>query len=235
MTNKPMNPATYEVTRLAVHLAGVQLPDRDFTKRKISGLEFSDLRVSTIQTPHTSLQDAAIETQRLLDKYKTEIDEDVRVVRELLQLNPYFSNLHWVADAEARLKKCQRARRKPGNAKWRYTLTPEVVLGIVWVLRASGEAKSDRVAAKWLEISGIMSSSKVLRKLKQAGNDPRLKPMLSSPPDAWPDYEGEDLMHLFETAITLEEGQTVRFELRGNHFQHVGTQENEDQQSAFFK
>ena len=71
---------TYEVTRVALRLAGIQLPDRKFTNRKISGLEMSDLRVSSIQTPQTSLQNASMETLRLLNKYKTEIDEDVRVV-----------------------------------------------------------------------------------------------------------------------------------------------------------
>lgn len=232
MTNKPMNPATYEVTRFAVHLAGVQLPDRDFTKRKISGLKMSDLRTSTIQTPLISIQDAAIETIQLLKEYKTKIDEDVRVVRELLQLNPYFSHLQWVADAEERLEKCQRAKRKPGNSKWCYELSPEVVVGLVWVLRASGEAKSDRAAAKWLAISGILSSTKVLRKLKQAKKDPRFKPMLSPPPDTWPDYTDEEVIRMFETAITPEEGQTSQFELQGDHFQYVGTQMNADQQSA---
>ena len=229
MTNKPMNPATYEVTRLAVHLAGVQLPDRDFTKRKISGLKMSDLRTSTIQTPLISIQDAAIETIQLLKEYKTKIDEDVRVVRELLQLNPYFANLQWVADAEERLEKCQRAKRKPGSSKWRYVLYPEVVMGLVSVLRVSGEAKSDRDAAKWLEISGIMSSAKVLRKLKQAKKDPRTKPMLSPPPDSWPDYTAEELVRMYETAITPEEGQTLKFKLQDDHFQYVDCQINVDQ------
>jgi hypothetical protein len=229
MTNKPMNPATYEVTRLVVHLAGVQLPDRDFTKRKISGLKMSDLRTSTIQTPLISIQDAAIETIQLLKEYKTKIDEDVRVVRELLQLNPYFANLQWVADAEERLEKCQRAKRKPGSSKWRYVLYPEVVMGLVSVLRVSGEAKSDRDAAKWLEISGIMSSAKVLRKLKQAKKDPRIKPMLSPPPDSWPDYTAEELVRMYETAITPEEGQTLKFKLQDDHFQYVDCQINVDQ------
>ena len=226
--NKSTNPTTYEVTRVAMHLAGIQLPDSDFTKRKISGLKMSDLRVAAIQTSPVSLQDAAIETLRLLKEYKTEIDEDVRVVRELLQLNPYFSNLQWVADAEERLEKCQRAKRKPGSSKWRYELNPEVVLGLVWVLRASGEATSDRGAADWLAISGILSSTKVLRKLKQAKKDPRLKPMLSPPPDSWPDYTAEELVRMYETAITPEEGQTLHFELQGDHFQYVSTENSAD-------
>ena len=163
-----------------------------------------------------------METLRLLNKYKTEIDEDVRVVRELLQLNPYFSNLKWVADAEVRLGKCQRAKRKRGSSKWCYELNPEVVLGVVWVLRASGEAKSDRDAANWLEISGIMSSTKVLRKLKQAKKDPRLKPMLSPPPDNWPDYTEEKLVRMYETAIIVEDGQTLQFREIDGHFQYIG-------------
>ena len=232
MMNKSMNPTTYEVNRVAMRLAGIQLPDRDFTKRKISGLKLSDLRVVSIRTTPVSLQDAAIETLRLLEVYKTQIDEDVRVVRELLQLNPYFSNLQWVADAEQRLDRCQRAKRKPGSPKWRYDLNPEVVLGLVWVLRASGEAKSNRDAAKWLEISGIMSSTKILRKLKQAKNDPRLRPMLSPPPDTWPDYTEEEVIQMFETAITLEEGQTLQFELQDDHFHCVGGHKIVDQPSA---
>lgn len=232
MTNKPMNPATYEVTRLAVHLAGVQLPDRDFIKQKISGLKMSDLRVTTIQTPLISIQDAAIETIQLLKKYKTEIDEDVRVVAELLQLNPCFSHLQWVADAEERLEKCQRAKRKPGNLKWCYELSPEVVVGLVWVLRASGEAKSDRDAAKWLEISGIFSSTKVLRKLKQAKKDPRLKPLLFHPPGNWPNYTKDELIRMYETAITPEEAQTLQFELQGDQFQYVGALNSADEPCA---
>ena len=93
---------------------------------------------------------------------------------------------------------------------------------MVWVLRESGEVKSNRDAAAWLEISGIMSSTRVLRLLKQANKDPRLKPMLSPPPDSWPDYTKEELIQMYETAITPEEGQTLQFELRGDHFQHVG-------------
>ena len=230
--NKPKNPTTYEATRLAVHLAGIQIPDRSFTKRKISGLKMSDLRIATIQTKPISLQDAAIETLRLLKDYKAEIDEDVRVVAELLQLNPYFSNLQWVADAEERLEKCQRAKRKPGSSKRLYELNPEVVLGLVWVLRASGEAKSDRDAAKWLEISRIMSSTKALRKLKQAKKDPRLKPMLSPPPDTWPDYTEEEVIRMIETAIVPEESQTLQFELQDDHFQYVGTLNTADPPSA---
>ena len=130
------------------------------------------------------------------------------------------------------LEKCQRAKRKPGSSKWRYVLFPEVVLGLVCVLQASGEARSDRDAAKWLEISGIMSSTKVLRKLKQAKNDPRLKPMLSPPPDSWPDYTEEEVIRMFETAITLEERKSLQFELQGDHFQYVGTRMITDQQST---
>ena len=230
--NKPKKSTTYEATRLAVHLAGIQLPDRDFIKQKISGLKMSDLRVATIQTPLISIQDAAIETIQLLKKYKTEIDEDVRVVAELLQLNPCFSHLQWVADAEERLEKCQRAKRKPGSSKWSYELNPEVVLGLVWVLRASGEAKSDRDAAKWLEISGVMSSTKVRRKLKQAKKDPRLKPMLSAPPVSWPKYKDEELIRLYATAIAPEEGQTLRFRLQDNHFQYVDTAYSSDTPGA---
>ena len=100
------------------------------------------------------------------------------------------------------------------------------------VLQASGEARSDRDAAKWLEISGIMSSTKVLRKLKQAKNDPRLKPMLSPPPDSWPDYTEEEVIRMFETAITLEERKSLQFELQGDHFQYVGTRMITDQQST---
>ena len=96
-------------------------------------------------------------------------------------------------------------------------------MGLVSVLRAGGEAKSDRDAAKWLEISGIMSSAKVLRKLKQAKKDPRLKPMLSPPPDTWSDYTEEEVIQMFETAISPEEGQTLHFELQGANFQYVGT------------
>lgn len=223
MTNKPNNSDTYETTRVAVSLAGIPIPDSDFTKRKISGLKMSDLRTSTIQTAPVSIQAAAIETVRLLSEYKKKIDEDVRVVRELLGLNPYFGNFQWVADAEARLKKSQRAKRKPGREKRHYTLNPEIVLGLVWVLRASGEAKSDRDAAAWLEISGIMSSTKVLRKLKQAKKDSRLKPMVSPPPDTWPNHSEAELIRMFKNAKTPSEGQTLRFELQGDHFQYVST------------
>ena len=224
MANRSANSVIYEVKRLAMRLAGFQLPDRDFTKRKISGLKLSDLQVAAIQTSAVSIQEAAIQTLRLLEEYKTEIDEDVRFVRELLQLNPYFSHIQWVSDAAERLEKCQRARRKRRRPKWRYTLNPEVVVGLVQVLRASGEATSDRDAAKWLEISKMMSSTKVLRKIKQAKKDPRLSPMLSSPPDSWPVYTDEELTRMDEAAITLEEGQTLQFELQGDHFQYVGTQ-----------
>ena len=46
--------------------------------------------------------------------------------------------------------------------------------------------------------------------------------MLSPPPDTWPDYTDEELIRMYETAITPEEGQTLNFELQGDHFQYVG-------------
>ena len=232
MEKKPAKPATYEMTRIGVYLPAVPIPNEGVTRRKITGLKLRDLQTREFRTPLVSIQQAAKETLQLLKKYKVEIDQDVRVVQELLKLNPYFFHLQWVADAAERFDKCQRAKRTRGRPKRRYKLSPEVVVGLVQVLRASGEAKSDRDAANWLEISGIFSSTKVLRKLKQAKKDPRLKPLLFPPPDTWPNYTEEELIHMYETAITPEEGQTLRFELQGDHFQYVGTQNTADRPCA---
>lgn len=223
MSKKSDKSGICDVTRIGVRLPGIPLPTEDVLRRKVSGLNLQDLQSNSIQTPLVSIQQAAKETLQLLKKYKTEINQDVRVVEELLQLNPYFIRFPWVADAAERLEKCQRAKRRRRRPKWRYTLNPEVVLGLVWVLRASGEAKTDREAAIWLEISGIFSSTKVLRKLKQARKDLRLNPMLAPPPDTWPNYTQEDLIRMYESAIMPEEGQTLRFKLQGGHFQYVGT------------
>jgi len=209
-------------TRVAVSLPGIPIPTNDVLRRKISGLTLQDLNTDKIQTPRISIQLAAEETLQLLKKYQAEIDRDVRAVQELLQLNPYFSSFQWVKDAAERLDKCQRAKRKRGRPKWRYTVGPEVVLGLVWLLRANGNAKSDRDAADWLEISGIMSTTRVLRLLKQAKKDPRLKPLLSPPPNTWPDHTAEDMILMYETAITPQEGQTLRFELQDDHFHYAG-------------
>ncbi len=232
MSKKSDKSGICDVTRIAVRLPGIPVPTECVLRRKIRGLRLGDLQTREIRTPLVSIQQAAKETLQLLKKYKAEIDQDVRVVQDLLQLNPYFSDLQWVADAAERLEKCQRAKRKRGRPKWRYTINPEVILGLVWVLRESGEAKSNRDAADWLEISGIMSSTRVLRLLKQANKDPRLKPMLSPPPDTWPDYTDEELIRMYETAITAEKGQFLRFELRGDHFQYVGTKNNANQRPA---
>ena len=212
-----------DVTRIGVCLPGIPLPTEGVLRRKVSGLSFHGLQTNKIQTPLVSIQQAAKETLQLLNEYRAEIDQDIRVVQELLQLNPYFSGFQWVRDAAERLGECQPAKRKRGRPKWRYTVNPEVILGLVWVLRESGEAKSNRDAADWLEISGIMSSTRVLRLLKQANKDPRLKPMLSPPPDTWPNYSEAELIRMFKNAITPAEGQTLRFELQGDHFQYVGT------------
>lgn len=56
--------------------------------------------------------------------------------------------------------------------------------------------------------------------------------MLSSPPDSWPDYTTAELIRMYETAITLEEGQTLQFELQGDRFQHVATQITADRACA---
>ena len=223
MSKKSDKSGICDATRIAVRLPGIPLPTEEVLKRKIRGLKLRDLQTKEIQTPLVSIQQAAIETLQLLKKYKAEIDQDVRIVQELLQLNPYFTRFQWVADAEDRLEKCQRAKRRHRRPKWRYTINPEVILGLVWVLRASGKASSNRDAADWLEISGIMPSTRVLRLLKQANKDPRLKPMLSHTPDTWPNYTEEELIRMYETAIAPEEGQTLRFELQGDHFQYVGT------------
>ncbi len=224
MSKKSDKSGICDVTRIAVRLPGIPVPTECVLRRKIRGLSFRDIQAKKIQTPLVSIQQAAKETLQLLKKYKAEIDQDVRVVQDLLQLNPYFSDLQWVADAAERLEKCQRAKRKRGRPKWRYTINPEVILGLVWLLRESGEAKSNRDAADWLEISGIFSSTRVLRLLKQAKKDARLKPMLAPPPDSWPDYTEEELMRMYETAITPEEGQILKFELQGDHFQYIGIQ-----------
>lgn len=213
------------MTRLAVRLPGIPLPSEGVLRRKKHGLKFGDLQIREIRTPLVSIQQAAIETLQLLKKYKAEIDQDLRVVEELLRLNPYFIRFQWATDAADRLAKCQRARRQHRRPKWRYTITPEVILGLVWVLRESGEASSNRGAADWLEASGIMSSWRVRRLLKQANKDLRLKPMLSPPPESWPDYTEDELIRMYETAITPEEGQTLKFELRGDHFQYDGSAE----------
>ena len=224
MEEKRKKPTCYDVTRFAVSLPGILLPTKEIRHRKVSGLKLSQLRARSVRTPVASVQEAFKETLGLLRKYQTKINQDVRVVQELLQLNPYFSRFQWVAKAAERLGKCQRAKRKRGRPKWRYTINPEVILGLVWLLRESGEAESNRDAADWLEISGIFSSTRVLRLLKQAKKDARLKPMLAPPPDSWPDYTEEELMRMYETAISPEEGQILKFELQGDHFQYVGVQ-----------
>ncbi len=228
MSKKSDESGSCEVTRIAVRLPGIPLPTESVLRRKISGLSLHDLQMNRIRTPLVSIQQAAKETLQLLRKYEAEIDQDVRVVQELLQLNPYFIRFQWVADAAERLEKCQRAKRRRRRPKWRYTLNPEVVLGLVWVLRASGEAKTDREAAIWLEISGIFSSTKVLRKLKQARKDLRLNPMLAPPPDTWPNYTQEDLIRMYETAITPEEGKTLQIEIQRDRYQYVGIQNTDD-------
>ena len=223
MGNKPTKTAIYDVTRIGVYLPGVPIPNEGIIRKKITGLKLRDLQTREYRTPLVSIQQAANETLQLLKKYKREIDQDVRVVQELLELNPYFSHLKWVADAAERFDKCKRAKRRPGRSKRRYELSPEVVVGLVQVLRASGEAKSDRDAANWLEISGIFSSTKVLRKLKQAKKDPRLSPHLFPPSNKLANYTEKELIQMYDTAITAEEGQTLKFELQGDHFQYVGS------------
>lgn len=232
MSNQPKKWDIRNATRIGVRLAGIPLPIQDLLRRKVSGLNPGDLKTNSFRTPLVSIQQAAIETLQLLTTYKVEIDRDFRVVQELLQLNPYFSGFDWVRDAAEKLDECQQAKRKRGRPKWRYTINPEVIIGLVWVLRESGEARSNRDAADWLEISGIMSSTRVLRLLKQAKKDARLKPMVSPPPNSWPDYTEEELIRMFETAITPEEGQTLIFELQGDHFQHVRTLDAADPPSA---
>jgi len=223
MSKQPDKLKIRDATRISVRLPGVPLPTENMLRRKVSRLSLHDLEANKFRTPLVSFQQAAEESFQLLKEYKAEIDQDVRVVRELLQLNPYFSGFQWVRDAAERVDECQQTKRKRGRPKWRYTINPEVIIGLVWVLRESGEAKSNRDAANWLEISGIMSSTRVLRLLKQANKDPRLKPMLSPPPDTWPNYSEAELIRMFKNAITPTEGQTLRFELQGDHFQYVGT------------
>lgn len=218
-----------EPIRIGVRLPSIPLPIKSFTRRKIHGLKLQDLEAHDFQTPLVSIEQAANETLLLLKKYKARIDQDARVVRELLQLNPYFIRFQWVADAADQLEKSQQAKRARGRPKWRYTIYPEVVLGLVWVLRASGEARSNREAAEWLEISGLFSSTRVLRLLKQARKDPRLEAMLSAPPDTWPDYTENDLRSLYDDAVTPEEGQILRFEKQGNHFRYIGARQSVDQ------
>ena len=217
-----------EVTRIGVSLPGIPSPTEEFLRRKLRGLRLRDVQTRMVQTPLVSVQEAAKETIRLLKEYKAKIDQDVRVVWELLRLNPLFLGLQWVADAVKRLDRSPRAKRLRGRPKWRYTLYPEVVLGLVRKLRASGEAKSDRDAAGWLEISGVLSSTRVRRLLKQAKKDPRLKPMLSPPDAAWPSFTEDQLQEMYETAITPEPGQTLRFKLEGNRFKYVGVPNSSD-------
>ena len=224
MEEKRKKPTYYDEKRFAVSLPGIPLPTEEVLRRKISGLDLQDLQSNSVQTPVVSIQEAAIGTIQLLKEYKTKINQDVRVVQELLQLNPYFSRFQWVAEAAERVEKSPRTKRLRGRPKWRYTINPEVILGLVWVLRESGEVKSDRAAAEWLEISGFMLSTRVLHLLKQAKKDLRLKPMLAPPPNTWPDYTEEERIRMYETAITPEEGQILKFELQGDHFQYVGTQ-----------
>ncbi len=232
MSKKSDESGNCDVTRIGFRLPGIPIPTEGVLRRKVSGLNLPELQSNSIQTPLVSFQQAAKETLLLLKAYKADINQDVRVVEELLQLNPYFVRFQWVADAAERLQRCQRAKRKRGRARWRYQLNPEVVVGLVQLLRASGEAKSDRDAANWLEISGIFSSTKALRKLKQARKDPRLKPLLSHPPSSWPDYTEEELKRMYETAITPEENQTLRFTLQGNQYQFVRVIKNADTSCA---
>jgi len=154
----------------------------------------------------SSLQRAAQNTYDLLYRYRPRVREDVRVVGELLEINPLFIDVPWVAEAAARLRQSPRSHRLSGRPKFGHTIDPGLVLGAVWALQMDKKVNSDRQAARLLEKHRIMSSTRVRRLLQEAKKDPRLLAQLSWKVDRIRTMPEEELDEILRDSITVEEG-----------------------------
>ena len=216
MANFPDKPTRYEVIPFRLVLPGVRLPAREFFTQG-SRPNFKRMPVQGFRTGRTSLHGAAQETIRLLRRYRWRVRKDVRVVRELLELNSILIRLPWVAKAAARLGRSKRAHRVPGRPKWRYILDPGVVRGIVWSLQMSGRVKNEHQAVRWLNSHGILSYDRARRLLRKAKKDPRLQPLFFYVRDSAPPPSQQEFAELLENAIEAKPGQTVTFALEDDH------------------
>lgn len=152
---------TYEVIpfRMAVSVIPEfsESSSKELTKKKGSyllknavGGHRSDLQVDKAQR----------ETRAILQHYRWRFyqGKDRRALAELLDLNPAFISVDWVAKEVLRLRKGGLFLRRRGRPKGRYEIRPLIVMGLVEHLIRNGMAENKEQAFSMLEELGVFQS-----------------------------------------------------------------------------
>ncbi len=132
-------------------------------------------------------------TTALLRSYRRRVDRgDRRALGELLDVNPEFIMVEWVAEAVARHAEAELSIRRRGRRRGTYRRSPLFVIGLVeHVVRTKREANLEQ-AFGWLEKHEVLSYDRVKALYYQGHNDSRLRAFLinhpagiglASPPD----------------------------------------------------
>lgn len=135
---------------------------------------------------HTGqIQLASIEetTSALLLSYRRRVERgDRHALGELLDLNPQFILVEWVAERVARYAETERSVRRPGRPRGSYRRSPLYVIGLVEHLVRSKRAGNAEQAFHWLAERECLSYERVKALYYQGRNDSRVRASLISHP-----------------------------------------------------
>jgi len=176
-------PEVYEFTpaRLIIpaepHVANAQL---DAVGIRSSG----ELRIDGVSTVPCETQAAEREAQEMLARCREQLRRGNRyAVIELLDANPWFIAVPWIAEQLLRLRRGGLPLRRRGRVRGRYQFHPLVVAGLVKYLIERGEAANVEGALWRLDEIRLLSYATAKDLYYRARDDDRFKPIMLT----WPE------------------------------------------------
>ncbi len=126
-------------------------------------------------------------TNALLRSYRRRVDRgDRRALGELLDLNPAFISVEWVAEAVARYAETELSIRRTGRPRGTCRRSPLFVVGLVEHLIRTKRAKNLEQVFHWFEEHEVLSYGRVKTLYYQERNDPRVRAVLINQPVGMP-------------------------------------------------
>lgn len=183
MRKTSREPETYEVTpaRLITpaepHVANERL---DPVEIRSSGA----LQIDGVTTVPCETQAAEREAERMLARCREQLRCGNRyALTDLLDANPWFIAVPWVADALLRLRRGGLPLRRRGRVRGRYQFHPLVVAGLIKYLIGRREAATVEAALWRLDEIGLISYATAKDLYYRARLDDRFKPIMLT----WPE------------------------------------------------
>ncbi len=177
------------------HVANAQLDAVDI---RSSG----ELRIDGVSAVPCETQAAEREAQAMLARCREQLRRGNRyAVIELLDANPWFIAVPWLAEQLLRLRRGGLPLRRRGRVRGRYQFHPLVVAGLVKYVMERGEAANVERALGRLDEIGLLSYATAKDLYYRARGDERFRPIMLT----WPELTARVPAEVAETFLRRAE------------------------------